>query len=108
MNAKLRAGFIVLTLSAVAGQAHAISRYESQSLTCGEAQSIVASEGAAILRYRSERNPGLPLYDRYVAHGGYCQSSEYAKNDWVPTADTPSCPVLSCEERDFEDFFGND
>lgn len=107
MTTLLKTCIAGLALAASAAQAHAISRYNSESLTCDEARSIVAHEGAAILRY-SGRNPGMTLYDRYVAHGGYCQSSEYAKNDWVPTADTASCPVLSCEERDFEDFFGDD
>jgi hypothetical protein len=82
--------------------AHAISRYESRSLTCGEAQAIVASEGAAILRYQSERNPSLTLYDRYVRNRAFCQPTEVTKYDWIPTADTRSCPVLTCEQRNFE------
>lgn len=101
--------FIAAALLAASLPAHAISRYDSQSLTCNQAQSIVDGEGAAILRYRSERNPSLPLYDRYVRNRAFCQLSEYAASDWVPTADTRSCPMLKCQETNFDDdFFGYD
>jgi hypothetical protein len=100
----------VLTLALLAAsQAHAISRYNSESMSCGEAQSRVIEEGAVILRYHSQRNPSLTLYDRYVAHRGFCRMDEYAKAAWVPTADTPSCPVYTCEPQNFDDFpFGHD
>jgi hypothetical protein len=99
-----------LALAAATLPAHAISRYNSESLTCAEAQSIVIGEGAAILRYRSENNPSLTRYDRFVRNSAFCQASENAKTDWVPTADTRSCPVLKCQEKDFEDqlIFGID
>lgn len=100
----MKTALIVLATLAVTSQAHAISRYNSESLTCGEAQAIVATEGAAILRYQSQRNPSLTLYDRYVAHDGFCRMDEYAITAWVPTADTGACPVYTCEQRRFEDF----
>ncbi|HWK63500.1 MAG TPA: hypothetical protein VNS34_01065 [Rhizobiaceae bacterium] len=87
-----------LSLSLVSGEALAISRYNSQSMTCDSIQAIIQREGAAILRYASTRTPGLPLYDRYVADGTYCSYGESAEVTSVPARDTPSCLVLSCKE----------
>lgn len=100
MKTKLLLAFALTMASA---EAYAISRYSSQGMSCARAQAIVENEGAVILRYSSARNPGLPLYDRYVAHDGYCSYGEYAKVDWVPTRDTPSCPVFRCEQRTYDD-----
>ncbi len=68
-------------------------------MTCEQAQSKISAEGAVILRYRSTRDPSLPLYDRYVAYGSYCEPNEYAASAYVPTADTQSCVVLVCKDR---------
>ncbi len=100
----MRTALIALTLVATALPAHAISRYNSMQMSCDEAQSRIQEEGAVILRYRSARNPSLPLYDRYVAHGGYCQPGEYAKLEVVPTADTNRCRVLKCMQRTYYPF----
>jgi hypothetical protein len=93
---------LALALSLLSADAYAISRYNSQSLSCGETRAIVRSEGAVILRYRSPRNN--PLFDRYVAHRGFCEIDEYAKAAWVPTTDTPSCPVYRCAPIEYDDF----
>ena len=95
----------VIVAATVTTPAAAISRYETARLSCDQAQSRIANEGAVILRYRSERNPSLPLYDRYVAHGGFCEPNEYAANAYVPTADTKSCFVLVCKSRVFNNPF---
>lgn len=100
--------FATLVLSLTAVQAHAISRYNISGMSCGHVRDIVRTEGAAILRYPSQRNPSLTLYDRYVAHGGYCQANEAAVSAWVPTADTDQCPVLKCQPRVFLHPFGDD
>ena len=100
----MRTVLVALSLLATALPAQAISRYNSMQMSCGEAQSRIQQEGAVILRYRSARDPSLPLYDRYVAHGGYCQRGEYAKLEVVPTADTRSCRVLRCMQRTFYPF----
>ncbi len=96
--------FAVFALSLVASDAHAISRHDIAGMSCSHVQGIVRAEGAAILRYPSPRNPSLILYDRYVAHGGFCQLDEEAASAFVPTADTASCPVLKCQTRIFEPF----
>lgn len=91
-------------LSLTAFEAQAISRYEIGNMSCDRVQGIVRADGAAILRYRSTNNPSLTLYDRYVAHGGYCQANEEAAAAFVPTADTPSCRVLKCRPMLFMHF----
>ncbi len=92
----------VLALSfAMAAPAHAISRYNSERLSCDRIHRIIDREGAAILRYQSRRNPSLTLYDRYVRHGGFCMAGEYAKYATVPAADTPACPVYRCFQQTF-------
>lgn len=93
-----------LVLSLVASEAHAISRHDIAGMSCARVQAIVRAEGAAILRYPSQRNPSLTLYDRYVAHGGFCAVNEEAAVAFVPTADRDSCPVLKCRPRVFYPF----
>ena len=55
---------LALCLSLLAAEAQAISRYNSTSMSCDEVQARVYGEGAVILRYRSRRDPSLPLYGR--------------------------------------------
>jgi hypothetical protein len=86
-----------------AGDASAISRYDISNMSCAKVQGLVQSQGAVILRYRSARVPGLPLYDRYVRDSSYCDPSQFATRAGVPTADTDYCPVARCIEKDFLD-----
>ncbi|MDW6025433.1 hypothetical protein SAZ10_27090 [Mesorhizobium sp. BAC0120] len=95
---------IVVPLLFAAADASAISRYEITNMSCAKVQGLIQSQGAAILRYKSARVPGLPLYDRYVRDSGYCDPSQFATWATVPTADTNSCPVAKCIERDFLEF----
>ena len=93
----------IAALLLLGAPAHAISRYNSQSMTCADVQRTVQREGAAILRYSSKRNPSLTLYDRYVADGRFCAVGEAATNAWVPTKDNPSCFVRNCKSFDLDD-----
>jgi hypothetical protein len=97
---------IALAAVTLAGPAHAISRYNSESMTCASVQATLEREGAAILRYRSARNPNLTLYDRYVSNGRFCSGGETAVNAWVPTRDRTECFVRVCKSLDFDDRFG--
>lgn len=87
----------------VAGQAEAISRYNSTSMSCAGVQQTIKAEGAAIMRYPGTTNPSLTRYDRYVAHGGFCSFGEVAKYTYIPTADAASCQVLHCVTPNFDD-----
>ena len=99
--APIRTLILGLCLAGSILPAQAISRYNSMQLSCDQAQDRIQDEGAVILRFRSARNPGLPLYDRYVANGRYCQADEYAKLEVVPTADTRGCRVLKCMPKTY-------
>ncbi|WP_040676686.1 hypothetical protein [Nitratireductor pacificus] len=90
-------GVLVTGVLAFTGQAEAISRYNSTAMSCAAVQGRIAAEGAAIMRYRSQRNPSLTLYDRYVAHGYLCPAGHRAVRSHIPTADRASCPVLHCK-----------
>jgi hypothetical protein len=93
---------VISFLVLAAFPAHAISRYSSMSMSCVAAQAHILREGAVILRYRSARNPNLPLYNRYVSDGGMCALGEGAVVDTVPTRDNPRCVVLKCRDITYD------
>jgi hypothetical protein len=89
-----------MALLATVSSAQAISRYDVGGWTCARVKSTLQSEGAAILRYPSARNPSLTLYDRYVLDTRWCRPGQVFKNTSIPTADTKACPVRKCIEYD--------
>jgi len=91
-------------LTLVAAEAQAISRYDPTHMSCGKVQSTIARQGAVILRYRSTRVPGLPLYDRYVQSQQFCIMGEMRTPAYVPSADTKSCPVYNCKRLEHDHF----
>ena len=97
---KLLVGTVLILLTA--GQAQAISRYQTMRMSCAEVQATVKREGAVILRWQSHNTPGLPLYGRYVSDRRFCQLGEVTEFASVPTADTRSCTVKQCVRPDFE------
>jgi hypothetical protein len=101
----MKAILLAASLCLVAAEAQAISRYDPTRMSCGEVQARVASEGAVILRYRSPRNPSLPLYDRYVRDERFCDMGELRARAFVPSADLNSCPVYNCKRPEFEHRF---
>lgn len=94
---------IALPLVLAAADAGAISRYTSTSMSCARVHATIQREGAAIMRYRSTRNPALPLYGRFVAGNGWCEADELAQSTTIPAADTKQCRVLECQHVDLED-----
>jgi hypothetical protein len=54
---------------------------------CSQARELVAAEGAIVL------NTSPTTYDRYVGGNGQCALGETLDPVWVPTADTPQCPI---------------
>jgi len=91
---------LALGLTVIAADAHAISRYNSESMSCAKVQATLRNEGAAILRYRSARS-GAPLYGRYVSTASQCESGQHMERRYIPTADNPRCPVRECEHNDY-------
>ena len=88
---------IIVAALMLAGDAWAISRYQTTSMNCARVQAALKSEGAAILRYPAPDNPSLQLYDRYVYDGRMCSQSQRAVTKQVPAADTKSCAVRKCQ-----------
>jgi hypothetical protein len=103
MEVSMKVVLLSACLSLLAAQAQAISRYETEGLPCAEVQALVSGEGAAILRFRSTRDPSIQRYGRYVADRRYCHNDEQAQTAYVPAADTDSCPVRECIQVDPED-----
>lgn len=93
----MKAVLIALSLLVVSGEAHAISRYNSQSMSCAQVKATVQQEGAVILRWNSARNPNLPLYGRFVRNGNFCSASERAETSYIPTSDRRECAVDECK-----------
>jgi hypothetical protein len=98
---------LALTLVAgplVAGQAQAISRYTSTSMSCARVQATIQREGAVIMRWSSPRS-GAPLFGRFVTWNENCGNRMRPQRAFIPAADTQSCPVLECQRWDPEDGF---
>src|SRR3954449_4849566 len=69
--------------------ADAITRYTSTVMTCDRVQATIAQDGAAIMRYRSRRNPSLPLYNRFVNDERFCKQDEYTRTVFIPRPRIP-------------------
>lgn len=98
----MRTILLAVALTMLAADAQAISRYQSTSMSCAQAQGVVEGEGAVILRWKSPTS-GVLRYDRFVRDDGFCATGEEASLTTVPTADARSCPVYNCKriERDW-------
>ena len=57
------------------------------AMSCGEAQSLVASHGAIVM------STGRHTYERFVATRGFCLLGEHAWPAYAPTADARQCPL---------------
>ncbi|MEZ0171505.1 hypothetical protein [Microvirga sp. TS319] len=76
-----------LAFFALASGVHAQQRLSTLNLTCGQAQQVIRSRGAAVL------STGTYTYDRFVVDRSFCQFDEFLELAWVPTRDTPQCPI---------------
>ena len=85
---------LAILISMLATESLAISRYEVGNKSCGELHAIVRRDGAAILRWRSQRT-GIPLYERFVRNWNYCPAGQTTDSSSVPAADG-RCPLLKC------------
>lgn len=87
-------------LAILTSEASAVSRYQTMRMACDDVQAVLRHEGAAILRWRSTRDPSLPLYGKYVSDSRFCESNEVATFATVPTADERACHVRKCIQRE--------
>lgn len=91
---------ILLAALALSTGAGAQQRASTTSMTCGQAAALVRARGGIVL------GTGGQTYDRFVAHRGFCQPTEAIKRAFVPTRDTPACPVgYRCFEPGRDDLF---
>jgi len=102
----MKRAILTLCIVMVSFPTLAINRYNVTKMSCSAIQQVVQREGAAILRWESKRKPGLPLYNRYVRHGGFCEPGQYARSAYVPSKDRANCRVRECRDIDFDDGFG--
>ena len=86
----------VLFATLIPASAEAISRYNASTMSCARVQSLVASQGEVLFDYRSQNDPSILLFDRFVAHGGSCPKGQYAGAAFIPAADNPHCPLQRC------------
>jgi len=92
-----RLSILLPLLLMTAGEALAISRYQTSSMSCARIQATLQSEGAALLSYPAPDNPSLQLFDRYVRDTSFCSSAaQRAQSRSVPAADTRNCQVRKC------------
>ncbi|WP_442577568.1 hypothetical protein ACSBOB_18510 [Mesorhizobium sp. ASY16-5R] len=84
---------VVSVLVAVA-PAGAVSRYDTQRMSCANIQAALKRESPAILRFQSKQG-GVPLYNLYVGSGQDCEGLQIARTRSVPAADG-ACPVIQC------------
>jgi len=95
----MKAMALTLALTAFATGAVAQPRPSTLNMSCGQARGVVASRGAVVL------STGRFTYDRYVIDRNFCEINETIEPVWVPTADTPQCPIgYRCRDADL-DFF---
>jgi hypothetical protein len=76
-----------IALISINSSALAQSRPLTLQMSCNGARQLVARQGAAVL------NTGPMTYDRYVSAVTQCVRDETLDPAWVPTADTPQCPI---------------
>ena len=87
--------FPVISLTAAALATMVAAAEARPYPSCGEAQATVSARGAAVIRTAPH------VYDRYVAHAGYCFPTQYAKPVYAATWDNPHCPIgRVCTERE--------
>lgn len=91
-----RASYLAVLLAFPAGDALAISRYNSGSMTCSAIHDTLARERAAIFRYPSSTS-GVQLYDRYVSGSVQCTAGTEARQSVIPSRDG-GCAVVSCRQ----------
>lgn len=96
MQTFVQTALLGLFVLSAAGQAQAISRYNSLTLTCAAANAAARAEGAVVLRYPSTKVRGMTLFERAVRSSAECGNHEYAETRFIATSDTPRCPILAC------------
>ncbi len=83
----MRLTFAAVSLIGMGSVALAQNNPLTLRMSCYGARELVGSQGSIVL------STSPTTYDRYVAAGGQCSLGEAIEPAWVPTADTPQCPI---------------
>ena len=78
---------LVLVAMLVSTSTAAFARPSTLAMTCSQAQSMVASQGAVVM------STGAHTYNRFVANPGFCEFNEWANWTTAPTKDQRACGV---------------
>jgi hypothetical protein len=89
--------FLAITAVAAlyATSGFAVTRLNSHHLECKSIQNTISTEGSAIIRFSSERTPGVVLYDRFVKGQSQCDTNRIVLKR-VPSADANGCQLNAC------------
>lgn len=92
----MKRSVLALALAYTATVASAQPGPTTQSLTCDQARSIVASQGAVVL------HTGSATYDRFVRDTSFCSRPNVAQPTTIRTADAALCALSVCRETTIE------
>jgi hypothetical protein len=88
---------LALVLAVMPFAALAQHRPAAQALTCGQAQALVAAEGAVVM------STGPYTYSRFVSSVAACLRGQTTEPAWTGTTDDPQCFVgYRCRDTDLE------
>ncbi len=92
----MKVALLSIALALAATGVLAQPRPSTQAMTCGQTRALVATRGAIVL------NTSPTTYDRFVASRAFCEINETTEPVWVPTRDTPQCPIgYRCRDADY-------
>lgn len=84
-----------MTVLLAAAPAGAVSRYDTQRMSCAKIQAALDRDSPAILRFQSKQSPSVPIYNLYVGSSEDCEALKVARTRSVPAADG-QCAVMQC------------
>ncbi len=87
--------FSAMALLLAAAPASAVSRYDTQRMSCTSIKAALKKDSPAILRFQSKQTPSVPIYNLYVGSGQDCTGVTIPRASSVPASDGP-CQVLRC------------
>jgi hypothetical protein len=88
----------VVAVSLSAGAAFGFERKVARSITCEDAKEVISRDGAVVLRFPSERIPGLTLYTQFVRSKNICDGNQDVVRQTVILADG-QCELVRCVHR---------
>ncbi len=84
---------LCLTALFAIASAPAQARPLTRTMTCEQAQALLARQGAIVL------DTDKYIYDRYVANRSFCPITQATEPAWVPTKNNPQCFIgYTCTE----------